>query len=745
MAKSPATTKRGRKTFHPIAYRRQQEALEETATDNMGRLQKTNKKRNQQKRDGKYVKTLSELLPPSSSSSSSSSSSDESSSSSSSILTDQDGNDLIINNNIIIDKNNPHNNTAYLKQKYSENTLLDTTSYYDWTVKYRNQVEGHQNFMLYYPHWKKIYQDNWYYIQLLLARQTGKTTYNMGYLGYMGTTRPTSVTNYVTKDDLSLAAMSTRKYRYGVLKSNEIIMSLVRGKTELHKVEFLNDAMSNLGTHAHDFSQFVGKSGDAMLLDEGQDLNWAGHANLKETQAFTQGDTRITGVGGILETDYHAKWKSTDQREYHFDHNDDYIDSAGRIWPGQSWRKHLEFTHQRPLLDDNTEFVLPQSDLIFGPYLIKAMAGTWEATKPENSDKHGYHMTQFMMPNLALSVSDAKKIYHSNPEYSIEAKWDEYTPMERSMYILAEFTKGSQKPFTHESVRSCFVPGMHFTMPDDVDHSLGPVFAGTDWGAGNTAFTIVTIAQCIDISRQIFRVLYIEKIPKLNTDEDIAVYVMDILDRYKAQPMAMDGWGITHCVQRLEGYYGSRIRKTRYLKRPQIPIPTRHEYKILKRKNLFELDRSWAIEKIQNLIDEPAVIIDDSSSDDNTNSSSITIPRIQIPAEEPNLEFITDHLCSVFGEEIKINGQTYMDYDHPPSKPDDTLHSFIYVYVAYLLYTKYGSGGGGSRRGSASVSMEYERQSYFSDHGGGGGGGGDNISSSSSADSFRMNGHDNIY
>ena len=574
-------------------------------------------------------------------------------------------------------------------------TITDSDSYYDWTCKHRPIVEGHQNFMQYLPHWKEIYQDDWYHIQLKIARQAGKTTYNMGFLAYMSTTRPASVTNYITKDDASLTAMSTRKYRFGVLKSNKDITQLVRGKTELHKVEFLNDAMTNLGTHAHGFAQFVGKSGDATLIDEGQDIDWTGYANLKETQSFTQGPTKITGVGGILGSDYSLMWKRTDQRQWHFDNNSDYTDSDGKVYPEAGWRNDLQYSWQREL--KKGEFVLPQSDLIYGPYLLKAMKGKWVAKHPENSERHGYKMTQYLMPNLALSVADAENIYHSNPEYAISAKWDEYTPAERQMYILAEDTEGASKPFTVENVKACFVPEKRFVLPEDIDYSLGPVIAGIDWGGGKTAFTVVTIAQITDMVQPVIDVLYMKKLPPMPSDEDIAVEVIDILNRYKAQPIAQDGWGITHCVQRLEGYFGSRARKVRYLKRPQSPLPSRQEFKTLKRKNLFEIDRSWAIEKIKNILEEFATV------------DGELVPRLQLPGGE-DIQFVIDHLTAVEGEVVKINGKQYMEYDHPAGRPDDTLHTFVNLFVCYLLLARFGGHG---RRASASIEMEYASDKDF--------------------------------
>ena len=583
----------------------------------------------------------------------------------------------------------------------AKTTITDTPTFYDWNLKYRKMVEGHRNFVHLMPHWAAIYKDEHYYIQLKLARQTGKTTYNMGFLGYMGTTTPRSVTNYITKDDISLTAMSGRKYRYGVLKSNKAINDLVKGKTELHKVDFLNNAMTNLGTHAHGFSQFVGKSADATLMDEGQDLEWGSWANLNETQAFTQGTIKITGIGGYLESDYNIRWKETDQREWVFDNSNDYRDTSGKLWVNQGWRSNLEFKEDRPLISG--EFTLPQSSLIFGDYLLKAMAGHWQP-KYEDADKHGYHMTQYMMPNLALTVSDAKKLYHSNPDFAIEKKWNEYTPAERSMYILAEDTEGASKPFTTEAIKRLFIPGKHFTLPADVDPRLGTVVAGIDWGAGRTAFTIVTIAQIIDIDAPVFDILYIAKLPPMGTDEEIALKAIEIIESYSPHPIIMDGWGIPHCVQRIEGMYGTRCRKVRYTKRPQLPIPTRQEHKILRKKNLFEIDRSWAIEKIKNIIDEHKI--------DETTGSMGT-PRIRLPGEE-NIQFVIDHLIAVEGEETKINGKSYMDYDHPTGRPDDTLHSLIGILVALLLLTKFGGGG---RRGVTSVDMDYYADAPINDDG----------------------------
>ena len=190
---------------------------------------------------------------------------------------------------------------------------LDAESYYDWTIKYRKVVEGHAQALQFLPMWIQIYKDDFEDMMLLLARQTGKTTYAMGRPAFNGTSKYNHVTTYVTFSDESLATMSKDKYRFGVLQSNPLLASMVTGPMlgEVHKVVYTTGSRTNLVTHAHEWSHVVGKSVDELLADESQDLDWHTWNNANETQSWTHGKIKRMGIGGYIDSPYHDFWKES--------------------------------------------------------------------------------------------------------------------------------------------------------------------------------------------------------------------------------------------------------------------------------------------------------------------------------------------------------------------------------------------------------------------------------------------------
>src|SRR4029077_19136914 len=104
-------------------------------------------------------------------------------------------------------------------------------------------------------------------------------------------------------------------------------------------------------------------------------------------------------------------------------------------------RKHLQFDKTRK----------SGSRLIWGDYMIKdkITTGHWNATKPENDDRHGYHISQELAPWIPLSKADAINLYNIGIDKSLEGQREDPN-VPQTDYIkhaLAQFTKGDSKPF----------------------------------------------------------------------------------------------------------------------------------------------------------------------------------------------------------------------------------------------------------------------------------------------------------
>lgn len=288
----------------------------------------------------------------------------------------------------------------------------------------------------------------------MFPRQTGKSTTIASEMAYDTTTNPGYHANYTTYEDESLSTFSNIKFRQALWNTAQL-RKYVQGGTlgEVGRILLKNGSVNTLVTHAHGFKHLEGKSIDASYLDESQYLDWDNYVRVKETQSFTQGKERIYGIGGYVNTAYHKLWLTADQREWEY-HK-------------KFWRNDLEFNDEGFVWDD---------------YLLDVLEGHWQATKPENYYRHGYHMTQQMFPHIPLTIEDAITKYKTSPEFSIEWKQKNYPSVEFAQHVEAKFVEGGIKPITDSMMFRLFDRTKSFVEPEQVDRSQGDIFIGVDWG-----------------------------------------------------------------------------------------------------------------------------------------------------------------------------------------------------------------------------------------------------------------------
>lgn len=285
---------------------------------------------------------------------------------------------------------------------------------------------------------------------------------------------------------------------------------------------------------------------------------------------------------------------------------------------------------------------------------------SWIARRPENfSRASSYHITQ----NMASWLSDD----------IIEDKRNEYSPRRFANEVEGWWYKGARKPLTESEIKNLFDRNISLLSPDEIDKNMGPLFLGVDWGGGKNAYTVPWIWQCIDDIVPRFRLVYVSKITVPSTEKQ-ADMISELIDRYEIKQAVMDAGGGSRQVEKLSDRYGPRILKCNYIVRPEEPI------EFVYSENRINLDRTWAIETIIDLIQRPE-----------TNSNFPNgIPRIIIPAKESKkIEWIIDQFTCIESEYVDLpSGRRYVRYDHPQESPDDALHACIYAYCAYRANKK---------------------------------------------------------
>lgn len=538
----------------------------------------------------------------------------------------------------------------------------------DWELYCRSTIKGEPNRIKYLPMMLEIARDTYSFIMLLLARQWGKTTHFASTLAFNASTHESFDQTYINFELESLKTFSDNKFRKDVFRYyplSEYILGF-SGFGSMTKVQLKTGSTVDMITSLHGWAHAQGKSNKLLVIDEGQDHDWKGWHNLRETQADTMGDTLIGGIGGYLDTQYDRLWKSTNQMEWKFDHGEEY-----KNYPNMSWRRELE----RNCFDEK--------GIVYDQAMIDVLAGNWIPQAGRNS-RHGYHLTQLQNPRIPLTKLDAIELYHVPEEFSIEAKLadPDYTQSEFRRYVLAESVAGETKPFTEEMMYKLLDRNSSFTPSDKVDHELGDVFVGADWGGGPK--NVVWVNQCLNNDIPIFKLLFAARLADQTSDEKYHT-VRNIIEAYDAKQAVVDAGGDPHPVEKLQQYFGSRCIKNYYTEMPARPLPvTKAQRRKNRKHNMFEIDKTYSLDVISDLIKVHGPIG----------------PRLILPGENfEEVEWIIKQFVNEQVEFVQTPGrQQRRRYFTPDPKlaPDDALHACNYSRIAWFISrTKGGHFGGG--------------------------------------------------
>ncbi|MBL4817949.1 MAG: hypothetical protein JKY15_01780 [Deltaproteobacteria bacterium] len=547
----------------------------------------------------------------------------------------------------------------------SQRTIEDLpelpTDRVEWELYCRGAIKGIKNRLRLRPMLLKVVKDDHPFKFLLWARQWGKTTTMGTELAYRATTRNNYDQTYFNFKDANLKTFTETKFRQDIF-GHEPLSKHVAGISRLgsqnrviiKKTQSIIDMM----LPGENWSNAQGKSLMRIVIDEGQDEDWTGFNNARQTQADTMGDTLIGGVGGFKSSKYDKLWQTTNQMEYKFRRGENFMG-----YSNNSWRDGLEFNDEGLIEDD---------------YLLDVLDGDFVAAAPKNFYRHGYHLDQIQNPRIPITILSAIEDYKVNPEWSIEwqiKKDPYYDPLEFARNNLALMVQGDEMPFTEEIMLKLVDKNLSFVASQDVDHSLGDVFVGADWGGGPK--TVVWVWQCINNQGPVFRLLFAAKLAGKTSDEQYQI-VRNIIDAYGATQSVVDSGGGTHQVESLMKYFGPRCLRLVYLTRPERPRPNIKEMIKYRQDNKYEIDRTYSIDAIKNLVTIPF-----------DNNGQLT-PRIILPgADYSKIEWIIDQFTNEQVELINIGTarRPYRRYFIEDQKrtPDDALQAANFARIAWMI------------------------------------------------------------
>lgn len=530
----------------------------------------------------------------------------------------------------------------------------------EWEYACRATIKGERNRIKFLPMILEPTLDEHPFKMYLWARQWGKTVSFASELAYAASTNEDYDQTYINFEQEALKTFSNNKFRADVF-STYPMSEYIEGYSRLgalSQVKLKTNSIIDMITALHGWRHAQGKSNKRIVIDEGNDIDWTGWFNLRETQADTMGDTLIGGIGGFVDTQYQRIWLTTNQMGWKFEHGEPY-----KGYENMSWRRELE----KNCFDEN--------GIIYGPEMLEALKGKFVPAAPKNYARHGYYLPQTYNPRIPLTREDAVNLYKVPEDFSIEAKMEdpEVTMNDLRRNIFAEFVEGELKPITTKMLLALFDKTVSLTRAADVDHKAGRIYIGIDWGGGTK--TIIWIWQCIDDKAPIFKVLWIEQVKTNDISKQIEI-CKNLIDAYEGDKIVIDAGGGVAQTQSLQSYYGRRCIRNSYNIRPEKPTPTRDEQLKQNRELRYTIDRTFAIDRIIDLMKKPY------------KEPGFTSNRMILPGKDyEEVKWIIAQFVAVQGEKanLKSTGQTYIKYTHLDKEPDDALHSCVYAFIAWTL------------------------------------------------------------
>lgn len=291
-------------------------------------------------------------------------------------------------------------------------------------------------------------------------------------------------------------------------------------------------------------------------------------------------------------------------------------------------------------------------------------AKAWIPKNP-NAKYSSYHVPQTIVPTVSAE--------------ELEEKRAEYPPAKFETHVMGNSVKGESVPLSAIDMQKVMIDSLNFTMPSDVDHNLGPVVIGIDYGGGTKAFTVPFITQFTDIQMPIWKILYTTRIKDPDTEVQIRK-LSNLIDAYNPVIGVHDLGGATRQTQEMENKYGHILTKWHASAPRSDPV----NYNKLHSHNMIGINHSYALEQVFDMIKRPQII------------GGKPIYRTQIPnANSDESSWIIDDFTSMFGKmHTPSNGQEYMKYEKSPDgSPNDALMAASMNLMAFELWKKTRAGG----------------------------------------------------
>ena len=596
----------------------------------------------------------------------------------------------------------------------------------DWIKEVRPKAEGKSRVIM--PMWRDIYNDDFNNKFILGGRQIFKSTYTTDVLAHEATSKRNSQLVYVTYDDINKAGFSRQKLQIGTFDGSDILKQYPRNRLgNVGEISLRNNSTIYITTDHGQYHHVEGKSASHIMLDEAQYQDMQYFDRVPLVMTITQGKISVLGVGGESGSPYEQLWRDTDQREWIFDNNDDYIDSAGVVFKGQGWRNDLIFGE---IKDEDTEKT--KWGLIADNHLMKIMSGRWKSTQPQKSkDWHGFHIPQTIIPQIPLSIADAvnPKLYNIDRKYAIEAKRQRMSPHLFTSHVMGGFYHAERRPITREMIDNLFYGNENIKLMDaweiaDIKDQFGKevnIAMGVDFGSGSPSQTVIAIfiewilqpetSTQDKISKM--QLVWMEPRPAENL-LDQAKYIANLFDECQCDIGVGDlGYGAIQVQQiqdggsdRLSGQHFNGVGATNFFGCRSIGDETKNMLQFNKKidehgevREHLKIDKTTSI---QEFIDLMGVMVEDPEDRYNLDKRKYKLMFPAEPYSKQKIDFLYSDLTNLTRKDLSDK----IDSDEPDTRqrarkqfnhPKDSLMAMIYAIKALEVRRDYnwvGTGGG---------------------------------------------------
>lgn len=276
--------------------------------------------------------------------------------------------------------------------------------------------------------------------------------------------------------------------------------------------------------------------------------------------------------------------------------------------------------------------------------------GFWKALQPGRK-LQGFRISQLMVPWIT-----PEEIWQKQEEYSTGKFYNE---------VLGRSFEDAEKPFNHVLLSQISANNEFLYNRAEGEYTNTLNFMGIDWGKGEKAYTVATIYG-FNPSDQRLHIIYTKKYCRgEETEPDYQTNHISALMNMFNIKMCIADWGFGHVqCKTLHQRFGVRFAACYY------SFNLKQKMKYDANDNKWVVNRTGLIEEYARKMKEMFFVWPGRDKD--------------------KIQFLIDHHLNENAEYRKTqNGRSEeLMYTHNEGNPDDGLHSCVYTYLAFKLYTE---------------------------------------------------------